>query len=84
MSGLKAFVRDIVEKPWLRVGLAVLLLIAGLAPVGAPILSDSTFQRSLRPSPAQPQTATVSYQSLIQPDGSTRIQRSRPAGQANG
>jgi HEAT repeat protein len=83
MSRLKTFVRVIVERPWLRVGLAVVLLILGLAPVGAPILSDNTLRQALRPAVTQAMSESVAYRSLIQPDGASRIQRSQPAAPAS-
>jgi len=79
MSRLKAFVRAFVEKPWLRVGLAVALLVLGLAPVGAPILSDNTLRQALRPAAARAASESFAYRSLIQPDGTSKIQRSQPA-----
>jgi HEAT repeat protein len=83
MSRLKAFVRVFVEKPWLRVGLAVVLLILGLAPVGAPILSDSTLRQALRPAAAGAASEGLAYRSLIQPDGTSKIQRSQLAAPDN-
>ncbi len=76
MSWLKAFVRLFIEKAWLRVGLAVALLILGLAPVGAPILSDNTLRQALRPNSARAVTENISYRTLVQADGTSRVQRS--------
>lgn len=38
---LKSVLKGITARPWLRISMAVALLIVGLAPIGAPIVSDS-------------------------------------------
>ena len=50
---MRRWFQAIVMRPWARIALAVALIIAGLAPVGAPILSDNSWRRS----PAQAETA---------------------------
>jgi HEAT repeat protein len=75
-------INAIVKRPWLRIGLAVGLLIAGLAPVGAPIVSES----SRRLAQAGPEAVAVvaaqpfMYQTAAGADGSTRVQRSDDGG----
>jgi HEAT repeat protein len=75
---IKQWLYTILHKSWLRVILAVLLLVIGLAPVGAPIMSDSVFQDALRPN-ASPAPQPVSYRFLVNPSGSSQIQRAESA-----
>jgi HEAT repeat protein len=75
-------INAIVTRPWLRIGLAVGLLVAGLAPVGAPIVSES----SRRLAQGGPEAVTVvaaqpfMYQTAAGADGSTRVERSDDGG----
>ncbi len=43
---LKKLLNQIITRPWLRLALAVVVIIAGLAPVGVPILSDNTWHQA--------------------------------------
>jgi hypothetical protein len=43
---LKKLLNQIITRPWLRLTLAVVVIIAGLAPVGVPILSDNTWRQA--------------------------------------
>ena len=43
---LKKLLNPIITRPWLRLALAVVVIIAGLAPVGVPILSDNTWRQA--------------------------------------
>jgi HEAT repeat protein len=75
-------INTILTRPWLRIGLAVGLLVAGLAPIGVPIVSDNSWRFSQSPSeiaavePAQP----FMYRTASTADGSTRVQRSDDGG----
>lgn len=73
---IKRVIRSIIERPWLRIGLAALLLVLGLAPVGAPILSDNALRQSLGATPAPTASRTYIYRFEDQADGSAAIQRS--------
>jgi len=42
---LKSLVNHIITRAWLRLALAVIVIVAGLAPVGAPILSDNSWRQ---------------------------------------
>jgi HEAT repeat protein len=52
---LKRLPNLILTRHWLRVALAVIVIVAGLAPVGVPILSDNTWRQV----PLQPQGTAV-------------------------
>ena len=43
---LRKLPNQIITRPWLRLALAVVVVIAGLAPVGVPILSDNTWRQA--------------------------------------
>ena len=77
---LTGWKRSIIARPWLRIGLAVMLLVAGLAPVGVPILSDSSWR--VLPGPAG---APVGAQPFLykwhEANGLTDVQRSDDGGQ---
>ncbi len=65
------------SRPWLRIALAVGLVIAGLAPVGAPILSESTWRQPLAAAAAaQP----FMYRSGASAAGVTPVERSDDGG----
>jgi HEAT repeat protein len=72
----------IVTRPWLRIGVAVALIIAGLAPVGAPILSDNGWLAGPAEQTAEALTGTKPaaqpfvYRLSTGPSDATRIYRS--------
>ena len=72
----------IITHSWLRIGLAVGLLVAGLAPIGVPIVSDNSWRQVenmpgiAAVQPAQP----FVYRTSDSADGSTRVQRSDDGG----
>src|SRR5512140_1573412 len=75
---LRRWMLGLSERRWLRIALAVALLVIGLAPVGAPILSDNAFRQALRPAGVvQDNNASFAYRWLTQADGTSRIQRSQ-------
>lgn len=76
------FVKRIMARPWARVVTAVALLIAGLAPIGVPIASDSSWRGALPEAgvSASPAPAPFIYQILRGPEGTTRVQRSADNG----
>ena len=81
---LVRWVRAVVVRPWLRIPIAVALLMVGLAPVGIPIMSDTSW-KSVRPaveSPAssQPSAKPFQYQADAEPNGNTFVQRSDDGG----
>jgi HEAT repeat protein len=78
---IKQGVRWIVERPWVRMGLAVVLLIIGLASVGAPVLSDNTLRRALATGTAPAVAPTYTFRFSNQPDGTAQIQRSAGSSQ---
>jgi photosystem II stability/assembly factor-like uncharacterized protein len=71
-------INPILTRSWLRIGLAVILLVAGLAPIGVPILSENSW----RIAQAGPEAATVEttqpfmYETLSDSGGWTRVRRS--------
>jgi HEAT repeat protein len=71
-------INAILERPWLRIGLAVGLLVAGLAPIGVPIASDNSWRVvQTGPEIAALDTAQAfMYRTESNTDGSTRVQRS--------
>lgn len=78
------WLRTLATKPALRISLAVLLIVIGLAPIGQPILSDSSW-RSTAAAPVS-QTATPEmvhvfiYRATAQGDNLTQIERSDDGG----
>ncbi len=76
------FIKKVMARPWVRIVTAVALLIAGLAPIGVPIVSDSSWRT------AAPETAVAAppaprpfiYQIMRGPEGTTRVQRSADNG----
>ena len=81
---LVRWVRAVVVRPWLRIPLAVALLMVGLAPVGIPIMSDTSW-RSVRPAVGAPASSLPSakpfqYQSEAGSHGNTLVQRSDDGG----
>ncbi len=79
------WLRTLASHPALRIGLAVLLILIGLAPVGAPILSDSSWRASAQedgtavvPAPADP----FAYRIQAQGDVQTQIERSDDGGKS--
>jgi HEAT repeat protein len=73
---MNKIVRVVSEHSWIRITLAVVLLVVGLAPVGAPILSDTVARTS---TPVQPAYA---FRYENQANGTAVIQRS-PEGTQN-
>ena len=78
---LRKWLRFIISRPWLRVTVAVVFLLVGIAPVGAPILSDSTFREALQPGGAQADVQPATYRWVVGTDGITRIQRNQHNGE---
>ena len=78
----QSLINSVLTRSWLRIGLAVALLVVGLAPIGVPIISDSSW----RASQPGPETATVEatqpfmYRAEESSDGTSRIQRSNDEG----
>lgn len=77
------WLRTLASQPALRIGLAVLLILIGLAPVGAPILSDSSWRvnaqdggTTVAAAPAEP----FAYRIQAQGDLETQIERSDDGG----
>ncbi len=75
---MKNLFQTIVSRQWLRVSLAAIILVLGMAPIGLPILSDSS--RNVAPgenagSGAATATAFV-YQWGGEPGATTRVERS--------
>lgn len=71
-------INPVLTRTWLRIGLAVALLVVGLAPIGVPIVSDSGW-RVTQPGPEVATVETAQpfmYQTLNEAGGWTRVQRS--------
>lgn len=80
---LKKWLRYTISHPFIRIALATALLIAGLAPVGAPILSESAWRQA---APSDPGTNTPSeqtpftYRWTVNDAQATRVERSDDGG----
>jgi HEAT repeat protein len=77
------WLRTLASQPALRIGLAVLLILIGLAPVGAPILSDSSWRASSQEGGVPVQATPVdpfAYRIPAQGDALTQIERSDDGG----
>jgi HEAT repeat protein len=77
------WLRTLASQPALRIGLAVLLIVIGLAPVGAPILSDSSWRASAEQSETPAQATPVdpfAYRIRAQGDIQTQVERSDDGG----
>jgi len=79
------WLRTLANSPALRIGLAVILIIVGLAPIGVPILSDSSWRamsgvdgQDATPAALQPQAFV--YRADAQGDNLTRVERSDDGG----
>ena len=77
--------RTLANSPSLRIGLAVILIIVGLAPIGVPILSDSSWRavsgvdgQVATPAALQPQAFV--YRTDATDDNLTRVERSDDRG----
>jgi HEAT repeat protein len=69
--------RGILEKQWVRIALAATLLIAGMAQVGAPILSDNAVRQSLGMAGQTGEAPVYVYRYTNQADGTARVERSQ-------
>ncbi len=80
------WLRTLATRPALRISLAVLLILIGLAPIGQPILSDSFPRNSASRAPAAAPAAQASepqafvYRSTVQGDALTQVERSDDGG----
>lgn len=77
------WIRELISRPFVRITLAAALLIAGLAPVGAPILSDHARQAGLPSGDAtlpEPGPAPFSYRWAAGGTEGTRVERSDDGG----
>jgi HEAT repeat protein len=75
---MKNWIREALIRPWLRIGLAAALLIAAMAPIGAPILSDTSWRGA--PAPEAGAAEAFTYQWAADADGTTRVERSDDGG----
>ena len=79
---LRKLPNQIITRPWLRLALAVVVVIAGLAPVGVPILSDNTWrQASIGAEDPAPAAAPFTYRWSDAGD-KTQVLRSDDGGQS--
>lgn len=70
-------------RPSLRIGLAVLLIVIGLAPIGQPILSDSSLRQPASATAgtlATPQPQAFTYRAIAQDHDTTKVERSDDGG----
>ena len=79
------WLRTIATRPVLRISLAVLLIVIGLAPISQPILSDSSWRIAAAPSgqantPATPAPQAFTYRANAQGDTLTQVERSDDGG----
>jgi HEAT repeat protein len=79
---LRKLPNQITTRPWLRLALAVVVIIAGLAPVGVPILSDNTWRQvSIGVENPAPAAAPFTYR-WSGADDKTQVLRSDDDGQS--
>ena len=79
---LRKLLNQIISRPWLRLALAVVVIIAGLAPVGVPILSDNTWrQASVQPEAPAAASAPFTYR-WSHAHGTTHVLRSEDGGRS--
>lgn len=79
---LRKLSNQLITQPWLRIALAVVVIIAGLAPVGVPILSDNTWrQASAQPEAPAAASAPLTYR-WSHADGTTQVLRSDDSGRS--
>ncbi len=69
-------VRSVLEKQWVRIALAAVLLIAGMAQIGAPVLSDNAVRQSLGISGVPAGASAYVYRYTNQADGTAQVARS--------
>jgi hypothetical protein len=77
------WLRTLASQPALRIGLAVLLILIGLAPIGAPILSDSSWRASAQegaPAPVAAPADPFAYRVQAPGDVQTQVERSDDGG----
>lgn len=73
--------RTLATRPALRIGLVVLLILIGIAPVGQPILSDSSWRAPAAPAAqAAPEPQPFVYRSSVEGDTLTKVERSDDGG----
>ncbi len=80
------WLRTLANRPSMRIGLAVILIIVGLAPIGVPILSDSSWRTASGPAgeiaaPVAPQPQAFVYRTGAQTENLTHVERSDDGGQ---
>src|SRR5512138_1048344 len=73
---IKRSMHWLTERFWVRIGLAVALLLVGMALVGAPILSDNSLRQALANGAAPSPAPVYAFRFNNQPDGTAQIQRS--------
>lgn len=80
---MKASSVGIRSRQWLRISLAVVVLMLGMAPVGLPILSDANWRSSagLGAEARSGDAAAFRYQWGVEPGGETRVERSDDGGE---
>ena len=79
------WLRTLANRPSMRIGLAVILIIVGLAPIGVPILSDSSWRTpsdrdAQITAPAVPQPQAFVYRTGADAGDFTRVERSDDGG----
>lgn len=75
------WLRTLATRPALRIGLAVLLILIGLAPVGQPILSDSSWRAPAAPAAqTAPEPEPFVYRNTVQGENLTQVERSDDGG----
>ncbi len=73
---IKRSMQWLVERFWVRIGLAVALLLVGMGLVGAPILSDNSLRQALASGASPSPAPAYAFRYSNQPDGTAQIQRS--------
>ena len=73
---------QLITRPSLRIALAIVVIIAGLAPVGVPILSDNTWrQTAFQPDTPAAASAPFTYR-MSHAEGTTQVLRSDDRGRS--
>lgn len=82
---LRGSMRRLISRAWFRIALAAALVIVGLAPIGAPILSDNAWRQATLPSDGghnSTQARPFTYRWTAEAGQATRIERSDDGGQS--
>lgn len=82
ISKLMRPIAALIATPWIRILLAAGLLLVGLAPIGVPILSESSWRQPATPAQAAVAAQPFVYDWNVAADGTTHVRRSDDGGKS--